>query len=111
MLVGAGKAGTTSLYSYLSQHPQVFMSPIKEPSYFAAEFRPDNFAPPFRDQMRRQVEETQTYLRAPAHVREETSGQIRLGGPVVDWEDYLRLFRDVEGATAVGEASVSYLWS
>src|SRR5205085_12163998 len=28
-VVGAGKAGTTSLYHYLRQHPQIYMSPVK----------------------------------------------------------------------------------
>jgi hypothetical protein len=34
-LVGAAKAGTTSLWRYLSEHPDVFMSPHKEPHFFA----------------------------------------------------------------------------
>jgi Sulfotransferase family len=34
-IVGAPKAGTTSLYAYLAQHPQVFMPAVKEPQYFA----------------------------------------------------------------------------
>jgi hypothetical protein len=33
-LVGAAKAGTTSIYAYLSQHPQVFFPAIKEPHFF-----------------------------------------------------------------------------
>jgi Sulfotransferase family len=33
-VVGAQKAGTTSLYHYLDQHPQVYMSPVKEPHFF-----------------------------------------------------------------------------
>jgi Sulfotransferase domain len=33
-LVGAAKAGTTSIYAYLSQHPQVFFPSIKEPHFF-----------------------------------------------------------------------------
>jgi Sulfotransferase family len=37
-VIGAAKAGTTSLYHYLSQHPDVFMSPIKEPRYYAIEY-------------------------------------------------------------------------
>jgi len=37
-IVGAPKAGTTSLYSYLSQHPEIEMSTIKEPDYFSNEF-------------------------------------------------------------------------
>jgi len=33
-IVGAPKAGTTSLYEYLAGHPQIYMSPVKEPMYF-----------------------------------------------------------------------------
>lgn len=35
LLIGAQKAGTTSVYYYLRQHPQVYMSPIKESNFFA----------------------------------------------------------------------------
>ena len=34
-IVGAPKAGTTSLYHYLNEHPQVEMSLQKEPDYFS----------------------------------------------------------------------------
>ena len=34
-VVGAGRAGTTSLWSYLGQHPQIFMSKLKEPHFFS----------------------------------------------------------------------------
>jgi hypothetical protein len=37
-LLGAGKAGTTSLHGYLNQHPQICMAEPKEPIYFEAEF-------------------------------------------------------------------------
>ena len=37
-IVGAAKAGTTSLYSYLNKHPEIEMSTIKEPDYFSNEF-------------------------------------------------------------------------
>jgi hypothetical protein len=33
-VIGAQKAGTTSLYYYLDQHHQVYMSPVKEPHFF-----------------------------------------------------------------------------
>src|SRR5262245_16436607 len=52
-IVGAAKAGTTSLHAYLSAHPQVFMPALKEPHYFADfELSPefDNFMPVIRDQ-------------------------------------------------------------
>lgn len=34
-LVGAPKSGTTSLYEWLKDHPAVYMSPFKEPCYYA----------------------------------------------------------------------------
>ena len=36
-IVGAPKAGTTSLYKYLNQHQDVVMSSVKEPNYFSNE--------------------------------------------------------------------------
>lgn len=32
--MGAGKSGTTSLYHYLKQHPDVFLAAVKEPHYY-----------------------------------------------------------------------------
>lgn len=34
-VIGAAKAGTTALYWYLAEHPQVVMSPLKETNFFA----------------------------------------------------------------------------
>jgi hypothetical protein len=51
-IVGAPKAGTTSLHAYLQRHPEVFMPDRKEPHYFSRfEVDPafDNFRPPIRD--------------------------------------------------------------
>jgi hypothetical protein len=36
-IIGAMKAGTTALYYYLAQHPEVYMSPVKEPNFFCSE--------------------------------------------------------------------------
>ena len=36
-IVGAPKAGTTSLYNYLNQHKDIVMSSVKEPNYFSKE--------------------------------------------------------------------------
>mgnify|MGYP003974473255 FL=1 len=33
-IIGASKCATTSIWSILSQHPDVFMSKVKEPNYF-----------------------------------------------------------------------------
>ena len=35
LIIGAMKAGTTALYRMLDAHPGVYMSPVKEPNFFA----------------------------------------------------------------------------
>ena len=34
-IVGAPKAGTTSLHYYLNEHPEILMSSVKEPNFFS----------------------------------------------------------------------------
>ena len=34
-IIGSMKSGTTSLHEYLNEHPDIFMSDVKEPGYFA----------------------------------------------------------------------------
>ena len=89
-LAGAPKAGTTALYNYLGQHPEIYMSPVKEPNFFAEELRLANFSEHFR-----KLAES----REPAR------------GPVSEWSDYVGLFEDARDEKAIGEASVSYFWS
>lgn len=38
MIIGAARSGTTSLYHFLDEHPQVFMSRPKEPFFFEADY-------------------------------------------------------------------------
>src|SRR5690348_379750 len=85
LIVGAPKAGTTSLYHYLDQHPQIFMSPIKEPNYFASEIRPENFGDELQMQVAKDLRELEEYLQGPLKEK-------RFGGLVSRWDDYLRLF-------------------
>lgn len=102
-IAGAPKAGTTSLYGYLDQHPQIFMSAIKEPHFFAPEFQ-DYSA----------VKLGRGLAVDPRSVREFLSGDMiekRFWGIVTDWEDYVRLFANAKTESALGEASVCYLWS
>jgi len=35
LIIGAMKSGTTALYYYLEQHPEIYMSPVKEPNFFS----------------------------------------------------------------------------
>jgi hypothetical protein len=82
-LIGAGKAGTTSLYYYLRQHPEVYMSPNKEPKFFAYEGHPLDFRGPYDDRIRARTTTTEA--------------------------DYLALFDGVTDEKAIGEASTIYL--
>jgi Sulfotransferase family len=37
LIIGAMKSGTTALYYYLEQHPEIYMSPVKEPNFFSSQ--------------------------------------------------------------------------
>jgi hypothetical protein len=83
IVVGAAKAGTTALYHYLAEHPQVFMSPVKETNYFA--FDPDG----------------------DSQVLDGEPDTHRF--PVRSLSEYEQLFAQAGDAVAVGEASPLYL--
>jgi hypothetical protein len=84
LIIGAAKAGTTSLHYYLNQHPQIYMSPVKEPRFFALEGETLNFRNPDRGINRTSV---------------------------TSLEDYCKLFHGVTNELAIGEASPLYLYS
>jgi hypothetical protein len=103
-IVGAPKAGTTSLYRYLGECPGVYMSPIKEPCYFAPEMCLNFFDAKYQARAHGDLPALHLYLNGPMTERRD-------GGIVSEWEDYLKLFRNAGTARATGEASVCYLWS
>ena len=90
-IVGAAKSGTTSLASYLDQHPDVFVCKPKEPNYFSL---PPNATPTCIGP-------------APADMLFD----LLLKYSVTGWESYQRLFADIGRAKAVGDASVRYLYT
>ena len=83
LIVGAAKAGTTALYWYLAEHPDVFMSQVKEANYFAYGL----------DEQGRLV-----YGDPDVH-----------RFPVKSLGEYQALFAGAGAAAAVGEASPIYL--
>jgi len=103
-IAGAPKTGTTSLYHYLNQHPEIYMSPVKEPCYFASEVRLQHFSREFESHAKSSNRRLSKYLEGPM-------AGVDPGGIVSNWEDYLKLFKNVAGEKAIGEASVCYLWS
>lgn len=100
IVAGAPKAGSTALYFYLAQHPQVYMSPVKEPTFFGAA---DIAASSMRDIVLQRA--------VPKPGLRGYMSSLHAGGPLVlEWDDYVNLFRDARDEIAIGEASVSYLW-
>lgn len=84
IIVGAAKSGTTALYEYLRQHPDIFMSPLKEPRFFAVEGEAEPFGGPFAD--------------------------IENSVSISSIEEYYACFKDVKSEKAIGEASTLYLY-
>lgn len=60
-IVGHPKSGTTALHSFLNQHPDVYMSALKEPSYFCKDFHRESDAF-FRHRLFFEIREEQQYL-------------------------------------------------
>jgi hypothetical protein len=81
--IGAAKAGTTALYWYLAEHPQIFMSPMKETNFFAYGLD----------------ERGELLYGDPDHHH----FRIRT------WAEYEALFADARDEIAVGEISPIYL--
>ncbi|MEY8213703.1 MAG: sulfotransferase [Colwellia sp.] len=100
-IVGAAKAGTTSVVSYLNQHPDIFMSPLKEPHYFSSDIK-------FCDYKKscgfNKCLDVKAYLNEKVLVDEHIS-------VVEELDDYQALFRGVGTERVLGEASTGYLYS
>jgi Sulfotransferase family len=88
LIIGAAKAGTNALYHYLRQHPQIYMSPWKEPKFFAFETEAD------------------LGFRAANGRDAPVNASVSL-----DQAEYEELFDDArDGELARGEASTHYLY-
>lgn len=80
LVVGAARAGTTSLHYYLRQHPEIFIPARKEPCFFSfPEVKP-----------------------------EYTGGKFAFA--VHSPEKYFKLFEDATGSQVSGEISTPYMY-
>lgn len=82
LLVGAAKGATTSLYYYLSQHPEIRMTSIKENWFFSFVDKPPTYSSPGV-----------------------------LSNVVSRLEDYVKLFDGARAEQRLGDASPSYLYT
>jgi len=83
LIIGAPKSGTTSLYQYLRQHPEVYMSPVKAPNFFSFYGKDAQFR----------------------GVRAAFARQTF----VLKMEEYQKLFAGVTSEKAIGEVSPGYM--
>lgn len=79
-IVGAPKSGTTSLYHYLKEHPDIFMPDIKEVNFFSSN----------------EITSQNLYYK----------NQVVIDNK----DDYLNLFKNTNPEEITGESSVSYLF-
>ena len=82
-IVGQPKSGTTALHQFLGQHPEIYMSSIKEPHFFCSDFH---------------LESDRAYGRQRFYdFRSESA--------------YLQLFSKARNVKVAGESSTNYLYS
>lgn len=87
LVIGAYKSGTTALYQYLNQHPEVYMPPLKETNFFALEGTKPNYSGP----------------------GDETAPTNRLS--ITHLDNYQAQFQGLANGIVIGEASPLYLYS
>jgi hypothetical protein len=84
IIIGSAKAGTSSVYHYLSQHPEIYMSPLKETEFFIR-------------------------VGQELEINEVQANEV-LNKGVGNLEDYRALFQGVKNEIAIGEATPGYLY-
>ena len=83
LMIGGAKAGTSSLYAYLRQHPDVFLSEVRECDFFVLEGQTPTFNGP--------------------------GDQIAFRRYITTLDRYQELFTDAGDRRAIGESSDLYL--
>lgn len=81
LIIGIQKAGTTSVYNYLKQHPEVYLSPVKETDF---------------------LEKDWSKLIEQGHQFNHKK--------IITFEQYKNLFKGVTNEIAIGEISPNYLF-
>lgn len=83
LILGAARSGTTALHAHLEQHPSLFLSPIKEPHFFA-------------------YGEASFHFKGPGDAEAVSSS--------LSFSEYKRLFANAGEKQLCGEASASSLY-
>ncbi len=84
LIVGAAKAGTTSLYHYLKEHPEIFLPTIKEPKFITSHIVEYPFKGPGDELVEENI--------------------------IKKFPEYTSLFSGSDNAAVIGEASADNLY-
>jgi sulfotransferase family protein len=88
-IIGAPKAGSTALHSALAHHPDLYLSPVKEPKFFLHDGHPRSFG-----------------------LRQRGPGDAHSAREWIwDADHYRGLFADARPGQLRGESTPFYLWS
>lgn len=101
-VIGVAKGGTTSLHRYLGQHPEVYLTPIKETNHFAlTDIDETHLHPVYRRDIKLNMDEyVKKGMKEPIHIAH-----------VKERSHYQALYSKVTSETAIGEISNSYIIS
>ncbi len=86
IILGAGKSGTTIINYLINQHHDVYMSPVKEPNFFALEGE----------------------TKITGYDKDDPYGFYNYPQSVTNLEDYKALFKEVENEKIIGDCSNMY---
>lgn len=89
IIIGAGKSGTTAINAIIQEHPDIYMSPVKEPNYFALDGE----------------------KKISGYDSEDPHGFQHYPQSITCYEDYLALFSNVQNEKVIGECSNMYQYS
>ncbi len=100
-LIGAAKAGTTSIANWMNENPGIALSRIKEPNYFSKEIDEKKFSLGFKSMLK------------SLPIGYWTQGDLEFihQGFIKDAKHYKRLFEHASEGQKLAECSTSYLWS
>ena len=88
LIIGAAKSGTTALYQHLRQHPEIYMTPIKETNFFAFEGEKVEFTG---------IKQNESSLSYQKEI-------------ITEPHNYAKQFEEVTEEKAIGESCPSYLY-
>lgn len=93
-LAGAMKAGTSTLFEYLRLHPDIYMSPIKEPNYYVNKNHP-------------LISDYEKDIDVDQYISKKLGESLHFA-VVKKKRDYEMLFSKADNEEYLGEASTSY---